>query len=158
MLELVEAARALDAIPTVKVVVIAGNGRAFSAGADIAGFGQPPSEIDAGTETGRHTAAGGTREATDLGRRMVDAIESMRAVTIARLHGHCIGGAVVLAAVCDLRVAADDTRFVIPEVDLGIPLAFGGIPRLVREIGPTLTKELVMTGRPFSAAEALAAG
>jgi enoyl-CoA hydratase/carnithine racemase len=46
----------------------------------------------------------------------------------------------------------------IPEVDLGIPLAWGGIPRLVREIGPALTKELVMTCRPFDPAEALAAG
>ncbi len=89
---------------------------------------------------------------------MADAIEAMRAVTVARLHGHCVGGAVVLAAACDLRVASDDTRFSIPEVDLGIPLAWGGIPRLVREIGPALTKELVMTCRPFSASEALAAG
>ncbi len=64
----------------------------------------------------------------------------------------------VLAAACDLRVAAEDVRFSIPEVDLGIPLAWGGIPRLVREIGPALTKELVMTCRPFSAAEARAAG
>jgi enoyl-CoA hydratase/carnithine racemase len=65
---------------------------------------------------------------------------------------------VVLAAACDLRVASDDTIFSIPEVDLGIPLAWGGIPRLVREIGPALTKELVMTCRPFDAAEAAAAG
>jgi len=64
----------------------------------------------------------------------------------------------VLAAACDLRIAADDVRFSIPEVDLGIPLAWGGIPRLVREIGPALTKELVMTCRPFDAAEAKAAG
>jgi len=55
-------------------------------------------------------------------------------------------------------VAAQDTRFSIPEVDLGIPLAWGGINRLVREIGPALTKELVITCRPFDAAEALASG
>jgi enoyl-CoA hydratase/carnithine racemase len=55
-------------------------------------------------------------------------------------------------------VAADDTHFSIPEVDLGIPLAWGGIPRLVREIGPTMTKELVMTCRPFDASEAHAMG
>ncbi|MBA2625096.1 MAG: enoyl-CoA hydratase/isomerase family protein, partial [Acidimicrobiia bacterium] len=92
------------------------------------------------------------------GRRMADAIEAMGAVTVARIHGHCVGGGVVLAAACDLRVAADTIRFSIPEVDLGIPLAWGGIPRLVREIGPALTKELVMTCRPFGAAEAQAAG
>ena len=55
-------------------------------------------------------------------------------------------------------MAADDTRFSIPEVDLGIPLAWGGIPRLVREIGPAMTRELVMTCRPFSAEEARSLG
>ncbi|TDH57716.1 enoyl-CoA hydratase/isomerase family protein [Mycobacterium eburneum] len=144
--ELVTAARWFDARPEVKVVVIAGNGRAFSAGADLAAFVGPAAD------------AAALREAADAGRRMADAIEAMRAVTIARLHGHCVGGGLVLAAACDLRVAADTTRFAIPEVDLGIPLAWGGIPRLVREIGPALTKELVMTCRPFGAEEARAAG
>jgi enoyl-CoA hydratase/carnithine racemase len=55
-------------------------------------------------------------------------------------------------------VAARSARFSIPEVELGIPLAWGGIPRLVREIGPALTKELVITCRPFTAAEAKAFG
>ncbi len=64
----------------------------------------------------------------------------------------------MLAAACDLRVAARSTRFAIPEVDLGIPLAWGGVPRLVREIGPARAKELVMTCRPFSADEAHAMG
>jgi enoyl-CoA hydratase/carnithine racemase len=64
----------------------------------------------------------------------------------------------VLAGACDLRVAADDTVFSIPEVDLGIPLAWGGIPRLVREIGPALTRELVLTCRPFDAEEARSIG
>ncbi len=80
----------------------------------------------------------------------------MRAITIAAIHGHCVGGAVVLAAACDLRVAADDAIFSIPEVDLGIPLAWGGIPRLVRELGPAVTRDLVLTCRPFDAAEAYA--
>jgi enoyl-CoA hydratase/carnithine racemase len=141
--ELVAAARWLDSQPAVKVVVIGGNGRAFSAGADLAAF--------AG-------AATPPREAADAGRRMADAVEAMRAVTIARLHGHCVGGGLVLAADCDLRVAADTARFSIPELDLGIPLAWGGIPRLVREIGPALTKELVMTCRQFGADEAKTAG
>jgi enoyl-CoA hydratase/carnithine racemase len=146
--ELVDAARHLDTLPAVKVVVVAGRGRAFSAGADLAAFASASAE----------SVATGTRDRADAGRRMAEAIEAMRAVTIARIHGHCVGGAVVLAAACDLRVAADDARFSIPELDLGIPLAWGGIPRLVREIGPARTKELVMTCRPFGAAEALTAG
>jgi enoyl-CoA hydratase/carnithine racemase len=64
----------------------------------------------------------------------------------------------VLAAACDLRVAAETARFSIPEIDLGIPLAWGDIPRLVREIGPALTKELVITCREFSPQEAQSAG
>ena len=138
--ELVEAARWFDGQPGVKVVIVAGAGRAFSAGADLGSFvGRP--ELP-------------PREAADRGRLMAEALESMRALSIAAIQGHCVGGGVVLAAACDLRVAAEGTRFSIPEVDLGIPLAWGGIPRLVREIGPALTKELVLTCRPFDAAEA----
>lgn len=144
--ELAEAARAIGAADGVRCVVVSGNGRAFSAGADLA--------LIAGLSSGEadpHTQA-------DLGRVMADAVEAIPAVTIAAIHGWCVGGALVLASACDLRVAADDARFSIPEVDLGIPLAWGGIPRLVREIGPALTKELVMTCREFDAAEAKAAG
>ena len=83
-----------------------------------------------------------------------EAIENMNAIAIACIHGWCIGGGLVIAAACDLRVASSDARFSIPEVDLGIPLAWGGIPRLVRELGPALTKELVITCREFSAEEA----
>jgi enoyl-CoA hydratase/carnithine racemase len=149
LMELVEAGRFFDSRHEVKVVVLSGRGRAFCAGADLAAFSP---------DDGSAPSASVLRDAADAGRLMAEAIESMRAVTVARLHGHCVGGGVVLAAACDLRVAADDTHFSIPEVDLGIPLAWGGIPRLVREIGPAMTKELVMTCRPFSAAEAHAAG
>ena len=146
LLELARAARWLDAERDVKVVVVSGRGRAFSAGADVSAF------------AGEDPGIAARRQAADAGRMMAETIESMRAVTIVRIQGHCIGGAVVLAAACDLRVAAEDARFSIPEVDLGIPLAWGGIPRLVREIGPAMTKELVLTCRPFSALEARALG
>ena len=142
LLELADAARFLDQQEAVKVVVVGGRGRSFSSGADVSVFAAE----DPGPSARRASA--------DAGRLMAEAIESMTAVTIARIHGHCVGGAVVLAAACDLRVAADSARFSIPEVDLGIPLAWGGIQRLVREIGPAMTKELVLTCRPFSAAEA----
>jgi enoyl-CoA hydratase/carnithine racemase len=145
--EIAEAARWFDRHALVKVVVVSGQGRSFSAGADISAF-----------DTGGPGGEGSPRDNADLGRLMADAVEGMAAVTVARVHGHCIGGGLVLAAACDLRIAADDAYFSIPEVDLGIPLAWGGIPRLVREIGPALTKELVMTCRPFTSAEALAAG
>ena len=144
--ELVSAAAWFDERKEVRVVIVHGSGRAFSAGADLASFGS--SDDDAPLP----------RAAADAGRRMAEAIERMEAVTIAAIHGHCVGGGVVLAAACDLRVAATSTRFAIPEVDLGIPLAWGGIQRLVREIGPAATRELVLTCRPFTAQEAKALG
>ncbi|HEU5085622.1 MAG TPA: enoyl-CoA hydratase/isomerase family protein [Acidimicrobiales bacterium] len=139
--ELEDAARWFDRHADLKVVTVGGRGRAFSAGADLGAF------------TGRSD-----RRDREQGWRTARALEEMRAVSVARLHGWCVGGGLVVAAACDLRIAAASTRFSIPEIDLGIPLAWGGIPRLVREIGPALTKELVMTGRVFDAEEARAAG
>ncbi|MGH9754896.1 MAG: enoyl-CoA hydratase/isomerase family protein [Blastocatellia bacterium] len=150
--ELVEAARWFDEQREARVVIVSGAGRAFCAGADIKDF--PTSE--AVPDSGKSWLY--RREAAQYGRRMADAIEQMRATTIVRLHGHIVGGGVVLASACDLRVAAEDARFSIPEVELGIPLAWGAIPRLVREIGPAMTKELVMTCRPFTPQEAKAMG
>ena len=142
--ELAAAARWFDNQGEVRAVIVGGRGRAFSAGAELDGF---PAMTDQGV-----------REGADTDRIMAEAIENMRAVTIAAIQGWCVGGGLVLAAACDLRVATDTARFSIPEIDLGIPLAWGGIPRLVREIGPALTKELVITCREFDAAEARAAG
>ena len=143
--EIEAAAVWIDSQEAIQIVIVSGLGRSFSAGAEVSIF----TEVPRGAE-GRRVADGG--------RRMADAIERMQQVVIAKIHGHCVGGGVVLASACDLRLAAEDTYFSIPEIDLGIPLSWGGIPRLVREMGPALTKELVMTCRPFTAAEAKNAG
>jgi enoyl-CoA hydratase/3-hydroxypropionyl-coenzyme A dehydratase len=146
--ELVEVAHWLDMQPEIRVVIVCGAGRAFSAGADLKDSSRTDS---AATWFAR-------RELAKAGSKMMDAIESMNAITIASVHGHAVGGAVLLIAACDLRVATSDARFSIPEVELGIPLTWGGIPRLVREIGPAMTKELVITCREFTADEAKAIG
>jgi enoyl-CoA hydratase/carnithine racemase len=138
--ELVSAAAWFDSQPEVKVVVVSGQGRAFSAGFDLADH--------------RWLELGPPEESAISGRAMAEAVAGMRAVTIAAIRGHCIGGGVVLASACDLRLASVGATFRIPEVDLGVPLYWTGIPRLVREIGPALTKELVLTGRSFGAEEA----
>jgi enoyl-CoA hydratase/carnithine racemase len=78
----------------------------------------------------------------------------MQAVTIAQVHGAAVGGGVLLMVSCDLRIVARGTVMFIPEVDLGAPYSWGAIPRMVREIGPALTKELVMTCRRFTPEEA----
>ena len=146
MAEVADAAVWFDHQGDLRVVVVRGAGRAFSAGFDLSVFG----------DDGPSPAGG--RVPADTGRLMADALERTSPVLIAALHGHVVGGGLVVAAACDLRIATTDVSFSIPEVDLGIPLAWGGIPRLVREIGPALTKELVMTCRPFGAEEAMAAG
>jgi enoyl-CoA hydratase/carnithine racemase len=143
--ELARAARWFDEQRDVKVVVVSGNGRSFSAGFDLNDFSKPDANFS-------------NRDVADIGRLMAEAVTDMKALTIAAIHGHCVGGGLVLAASCDLRVAADTAVFSIPEVDLGIPLAWGGIPRLVREIGPAATKELVLTCRRFGPDEAKALG
>jgi enoyl-CoA hydratase/carnithine racemase len=143
--EIESAARWFDGHDELKVVVVSGRGRAFTAGADVSAFsGEPPGRAP--------------RDDADTGWRMARAMDELRAVTVAKVHGWCVGGGLVLAAVCDLRIAARSARFSIPEIELGIPLSWGGIPRLVREIGPALTKELVMTCREFGPEEAKAAG
>ena len=120
--EIALAARYFDEQREVKVVVVSGAGRAFSAGADLAGFAAPSERS--------------THEVAEIGRRMADSLEAMRAVSIAQIHGWCIGGGFVLASACDLRIASEGARFSIPEVDLGIPLTWGGIPRMVRSWVP----------------------
>jgi enoyl-CoA hydratase/carnithine racemase len=150
--ELAEAARWFDTHDDLRVVIVSGAGRAFSAGADL-----KDSPLAQSHPASRRSWLA-RRESGQLGLRAADALENMHAVTIAQVHGYAVGGGVVLTAVCDLRVVAEDASFFIPEIELGIPLAWGGIPRLVREIGPALTKELVMTCRRFSPAEAKAIG
>jgi enoyl-CoA hydratase/carnithine racemase len=142
--ELIEAAERISESDA-RTVVVSGTGTSFSGGMDIDSFSsgaliQPNADI-------RYDAA-------NLGGQAAAALESMPQIAIAALCGHVVGGGIVLAAACDLRVAETDTTFSIPEVDIGIPLAWGGIERLVREIGPARTKELVLTCRPFSAQEA----
>ena len=141
LIDLADAARWWNTQRDVKVVVVSGAGSSFSAGFDLHEFASADPNYS-------------VRDTADLGRLMAESVTSMNALTIAAIHGHCVGGGVVLAASCDLRVASSDAVFRIPEVDLGIPLAWGGIPRLVREIGPALTKELVLTCRSFDAHEA----
>lgn len=131
-----------------RVVVLRGAGRCFSAGADLKDFDGAPSDA---TWQQRRVASGAWG-------RLLDAIEALPQVTVASLHGAVIGGAALLAVACDLRVTADDLDYRIPEVALGIPLTWGGIPRLVREIGLPRTRELVLTGRSVGAGEALAWG
>ena len=125
----------------IRVVIFTGTGRAFSAGADLkdrTSFGE---NITNPLELRRLAGAGNLTAA---------AIEGLDQVTIGAVNGLAVGGAVVLLAAMDLRLAAEDAWFSIPEIDLNIPLTWNALPRLMRELGPARTKQLVMTGDRFS--------
>ncbi len=138
----------LEERPDIRVVVVAGAGRSFSAGADLTSTAYPKVE---GSWTER-------RHATGTWQRLLDRLDRLPQVTVARLHGHVIGGAARLAAACDLRVAADDVVLRIPELAIGIPLTWAGVPLLGREIGLPLARDWVMTCRDVGADELLRAG
>ncbi|PRZ36584.1 methylglutaconyl-CoA hydratase [Antricoccus suffuscus] len=143
-----EIAAVFDAVADhddVRVVVLGGAGRAFSAGADLR---NPPSRPVAGTSVRQR------RYVAETGHRACQAIAACGAITIARTHGHVVGGGVLLAVSCDFRVGADDTVFSLPEVELGMPLSWGGTPLLIKEIGAARAREMIMTCRPVDAAQA----
>ena len=139
------AAQFFNSQAKVRAVVVTGAGGAFTAGMDVTEFEglDDPEVIRAGAR---------------LGTQAVDGVEDIDAVTVAVIEGHCVGGGVLIAAACDLRVAAEEARFAIPEIRIGLPFTWGGVPRLVRELGPSAARDLILTGRSFGADEALRLG
>jgi enoyl-CoA hydratase/carnithine racemase len=144
---------ALESDFAVRVVVLGGRGASFCAGADRR---DPPGSA-------RMAAASGAsdrerRFAAQLGLRACRAVERAEAVTLARIHGHAIGGGLALALACDFRLAAADTVFQVPEVDLGIPLSWGATPRLIQEIGAARAREVILLCDRFDARTAASWG
>lgn len=127
-----------------RVVVLGGRGRSFCAGADRKAA--PPAAVPASDRERRWIS--------QLGRRASKAIEDCDVLTIARVHGHAIGGGACFALACDFRVAARDAVFRVPEVDLGIPLTWGATPRLLNEIGAARTREVLMLCEDITAPQA----
>ena len=120
-----------------RVVVLGGRGPSFCAGSDRKpGPAEAPRATPASDRELRWTAG--------LGRRACRAIEECEALTIARVHGHAIGGGCCFALSCDFRVAARDALFRVPEVDLGIPLSWAAVPRMLAEIGAARTREVIL--------------
>ncbi len=126
-----------------RVLLVAGRGRAFCAGNDIAEMGEV---------TGP--------EAEALARRWAAIMERFAAlpqVTIAVVDGHALGGGLMLAVAQDLRIASDRARFGLPEVTLGFNPAYG-IARLLDVLGGGHGRDLLLTGRTLHATEALRIG
>jgi enoyl-CoA hydratase len=132
----------LAADEAVRVVVLTGAGEnSFIAGADI-----------------KYMQALGVLEARrwgELGHRCGQLLETMPKPTIASINGYALGGGLELALACDLRVASSTARLGQPEIDIGVLPGWGGSIRLARTTTLGFAKELIFTGRPVDAAQAL---
>jgi enoyl-CoA hydratase/carnithine racemase len=125
-----------------KVAIMSGAGeRGFCAGADLTEFGTAPSQIIART----------VRWERDLWGLFL----SLQKPLIAKLHGYVIGSGVEIAALCDIRIAADSSIFRMPEVALGMIPAAGGTQTLRNLIGADRALEMIMTNRLVDAGEAI---
>ena len=144
MQEIITACQWLAARDDLRIVLLDGAGRAFCGGFDLDAMREGRGRTD--------------RDATDLGRRMIEALEAIPAITLSLVQGHCVGGGVLLALTCDLCLAADDARFSIPEIKWGL-IPDVGTTQTLRDVVPLdVAKELTFTGRVVAADEALALG
>lgn len=142
MTELTEAIKALGQDAETRVIVLTGAGDSFSAGGDLARMKQTRAEGSIAMQALVNVYA-------DL---ILAVSRSVRPV-VAAVHGYALAGGCGLAAACDITLAAEDARFGLPEINVGIWAAVASVP-IYRLIGPKQTAELLYTGRRFSAAEA----
>ena len=132
---------------SIRCVVLRGAGGHFAAGADIAEF---PRE--------RFDLASGRRYHLDLIAPALSAIEQAPQPVVAAIEGNCVGGGLEIASVCDLRIAAENSRLGAPVGKLGFPLALPELAPLLRLVGAGVAAELLLAGRLLDAHEALAKG
>jgi len=138
---------AFDADPDIRLVVVAGaGGRAFVSGADISQF--EAQRADPAAEA-RYSAVSGAGHG---------ALARCSKPTIAMIRGFCIGGGLAVALGCDLRIAAEGSRFGVPAARLGLGYNFPGLAALNALVGPAYAKEIMFTARQFDADEALRMG
>ncbi|MEM8748475.1 MAG: enoyl-CoA hydratase/isomerase family protein, partial [Actinomycetota bacterium] len=147
---LIEIGDSLDAAASdesVRVVVLTGEGRAFSAGVDLKALGE--SGVDGGDVSG---------SLNDPARHVTELLSTMPKVTIARVNGFCFTGALELALACDLMVVAEDAKLGDTHAKFGLRPTWGMSARLVRLVGLARARELSYTARTFTGAEAAAMG
>lgn len=147
-------AKAFDADPEVRVVVLSGKGKHFSSGMDLSTFNSLMDLVK--MEPGR--AAYAMRQNVLYYQAAFNALEAMRQPVIAAIHGACIGGAIDLICACDIRLASQGAFFSIEDINIGMTADVGTLQRLPKLIAPGIVSELALTGRKFSAEEALGWG
>jgi enoyl-CoA hydratase len=124
----------------------------FCAGADLRELYRRSQEMS------QADASAGVRHYLERVHAVMNTIDSAPLTTIAAVHGVTFGGGFELALVCDLIVADKMARFCFPELRLGLIPGFGGIPRLKRDLGNGVVRDLLLTGRSFNATKAQAVG
>jgi enoyl-CoA hydratase len=124
----------------------------FCAGADLRELYERSQKMAKGD------AAKGVRGFLERIHAVMNAIDAAPLTTIAAVHGVTFGGGFELALVCDLIIADKMARFCFPELRLGLIPGFGGIPRLKRDLGNGVVRDLLLTGRSFNATKAQAVG
>jgi enoyl-CoA hydratase/carnithine racemase len=137
---------------TTRVVILTGAPPVFSAGADA------PLRAGMSPEERRAVFLQRKSQFRRLFERANGLCENLEQATIAMINGHAVGGGWGLTLACDFRWAAEEAQLWIPEVDLGVPLGVASTTRFVRLVGPAPAKEIIMEGRRYPAAEALALG
>ena len=121
----------------------------FSAGADLRELYSLAQKMD------MSSAVKGVREFLERIHAVLNRMDTSPLTTIAAVHGVCFGGGFELALTCDLIIADKMARFCFPELRLGLIPGFGGIPRLKRDIGNAVVRDLLLTGRSINATKAL---
>src|SRR6059058_3292054 len=124
----------------------------FCAGADLWELYRRSQEMK------KADAAQGVRNYLERIHRVMNTIDAAPLTTIAAVHGVVFGGGFELALVCDLIIADKMARFCFPELRLGLIPGFGGIPRLKRDLGNAVVRDLLMTGRSFNVMKAQQVG
>ncbi len=128
----------------VKAVVITGEGRFFIAGADIKEF----------TELTEASA----KKLAEAGQRLFDRIEAYPKPVIAAINGACLGGGLELAMACHIRLAAQEAKLGLPELNLGLIPGYGGTQRLPRLVGRGKATQMILTSEMISGEEAFRIG
>ena len=142
-----EAMRGLSADDALRCIVVRGAGeKAFAAGADIAEF------------AGERADSKQAKPYGNLIHETMRAVALCRHPTVAMIRGACVGGGLEIAAMCDLRIAGQSSRFGIPVNKLGLTMAYGELAGLLARVGRAVALEILLEGRVFDADEAYRKG
>ncbi|QCR33184.1 enoyl-CoA hydratase [Lysinibacillus sp. SGAir0095] len=145
ILEVDEMLSAVEDDDAIRVIVLHGDGRFFSAGADIKEF----TEVSSGEEF---------TKLASIGQKVFERLETFSKPVIAAIHGAALGGGLELAMACHIRYVSEDAKLGLPELQLGLIPGFAGTQRLPRYVGVAKAAEMLFTSEPISGTEAVQAG